>query len=79
MTLYREKCDFRETAAVVAVIVVSAAAAMVAGLAIAQTSLVLNTMDKLARQVNDALQTQNALNVHIKFGLLNLNQETALL
>ena len=79
MTLYREKRDSGETAAVVAVIVVSAAAAMVAGLAIAQTSLVSDTMEKLARQVNDALQTQNALNVHIKFGLSNLNQETALL
>ena len=61
----------------VAVIVVPAA--MVAGLATAQTSLVSDTMEKLARQVNDALQTQNVLDVHIKFGLLNLNQETALL
>ena len=79
MTLYREKRDSGETAAVGAVIAVSAAAAMVAGLAMAQTSLVSDTVDKLARQVNDALQTQNALNVHIKFGLLNLNQQTALL
>ena len=49
MTLYREKRDSGETAAVIAVIAVSAAAAMVAGLAMAQTSLVLDTMDKLAR------------------------------
>lgn len=61
----------------VAVIVLSAA--MVAGLATAQTSLVSDTMAKLARQVSAALQTQNALNIHIKFGLLNLNQKTALL
>ena len=77
MTLYQEKRDSGETAAVVDVITVSAAAAMVAGLV--QTSLVSDTVDKLARQVNDALQTQNALDVHIKFGLSNLNQETALL
>ena len=57
-----------------AVIAVSAAAAMVAGLTIAQTLLVSDTVDKLVRQVNDAFQTQNALNVHIKFGLSNLNQ-----
>ena len=63
----------------VAVFAVSAAAAMVAGLTMAQTSLVLDTVGKLARQVNDALQTQNVLNVHTKFGLSNLNQETALL
>ena len=79
MSLYGEKRDSGETAAVVAVIAVSATAAMVAGLAIAQISLVSDTVDKLARQVNDVLQTQNALNAHIKFGLLNLNQETALL
>ena len=79
MTLYPEKRDSGETAAVVAVIAVSAAAAMVAGLTMPQTLLVLDTVDKLARQVNDALQTQNALSVHIKFGLSNLNQETALL
>ena len=56
MTLYGEKRDSGETAAVVAVIAVSAAAAMVAGLAMAQTSLVLDTTDKLVRQVNDALK-----------------------
>ena len=65
------------TAAVGAVIMVSVAAAMVAGLAMTQTWLVLDPVDKLARQVNAALQTQNALNVHIKFGLLNLDQQTA--
>ena len=63
----------------VAVIAVSAAAAMVAGPTMAQTSLVLDTVDKLVKQVSDALQTQNVLNVHIKFELSNLNQETALL
>ena len=55
MTLYGEKRDSGETAAVVAVIAVSAAAAMVTGLTMAQTSLVSVTVDKLARQVNDAL------------------------
>ena len=63
----------------VAVIVVFAAAAMFAGLAIAQILLVSDTVDKLVRQVSNALQTQNALNVHIKFGLSNLNQQTAIL
>ena len=57
----------------VAVIVVFAAAAMFAGLAIAQILLVSDTVDKLVRQVSNALQTQNALNFHIKFGLSSLN------
>lgn len=64
---------------VVAVIALSAAAATIAGLAMAQTSLVSDTVDKLVRQMIAAVHTQNALNVHIKFGLLNLNQQTSLL
>lgn len=79
MTLYQEKRDIGVTAAVVAVITVSAAAATVAGLAMAQTSLVVDTVDRLAGQVREVLQMQNALNSRIKFGLLNLNQQTALL
>ena len=63
----------------IAVITVSAATATVAGLTVAQTSLVVDSVDRLAGQVSKVLQTQNALNSHIKFGLLNLNQQTALL
>ena len=63
----------------IAVITVSAATATVAGLTVAQTSLVVDSVDRLAGQISKVLQTQNALNSHIKFGLLNLNQQTALL
>lgn len=63
----------------VSVIVVSADAVRLTRLEMAKTSLVANTVDKLTGQVNKVLQTQNALNSHIKSGLLNLNQQTTLL
>ena len=78
MTMYQIKRDFGKTAPVVVVITVSAATVTVAGLAMTQMSLV-DTMDRLGGQVSKDLQRQNALNSHIKFGLLNLNQQTALL
>ena len=63
----------------VAVITVSAASATVTELAMAQMSLVADTVDRLTGKVSKVLQAQNALNSHIKFRLLNLNQQTALL
>ena len=77
--LSRKKRDIKITAAVVAVITVSAASVTVTGLAMAQMSLVADTVDRLTGKVSKVLQAQTALNSHIKFGLLNLNQQTALL
>ena len=55
MTLYREKCDFGITSPVVVGIMVSAAVGTVAGLAMAQTSLVVDTVDRLAGQISEVL------------------------
>lgn len=79
ITLYQEKQDFGITAATVTIISVSATVAIVAGLAMSQTSVVADTVDKLVGQVSEELQTQNVLNVQIKLGMLNLNQQAAVL
>ena len=79
ITLYQEKQDFGITAAMVAIIFISVTAATVAGLAMSQTSVVAETVDKLVGQVSEELQTQNGLNVQIKLGMLNLNQQVAVL
>ena len=76
ITLYQEKQDFGITAAMVAITAVSATAATVAGLAMSQTSVVA---ELLVGQVSEELQTQNGLNVQIKLGMLNLNQQVAVL
>lgn len=79
ITLYQEKQDSGITAAMVTIISVSATVAIVAGLAMSQTSVVADTVDKLVGQVSEELQTQNVLNVQIKLGMLNLNQQAAVL
>ncbi|XP_060057300.1 uncharacterized protein LOC132541324 [Erinaceus europaeus] len=79
LVLYRQKRDFGITAAVVAIISACATAATVAGLALSQSSAAASTIDQLAERVSEGLQMQNTLNAQIHMGILNLNQQTALL
>ena len=67
------------TAAIVAAIAVAATAAMLAGVAVSQTAVTAETVDQLSGRVSESLQARSALDSHMGLGLLNLNQQTALL
>ncbi|XP_060046353.1 uncharacterized protein LOC132538136 [Erinaceus europaeus] len=79
LVLYRQKRDFGVTAEVVSIIAACATAATVAGLALSQSAAAASTIDQLAERVSEGLQKQNTLNAQIHMGILNLNQQTALL
>ena len=79
LILYRERRDFGITAAVIAAIAISATAATVAGITVSQSAATAETVNTLAARVTQALETQNTINSHIQLGMLNLNQQTALL
>ena len=75
--LYGQWRDFGITAAIVAAIALAGTAAKVAGVTISQMAMTAETV--LSGEVGRALWTRSALNSHIGFELLNLDQWTALL
>jgi len=79
VVLYRHKRDFGITVAVIAAITISVTAAAVAGVTISQSAAVVGTVDMLSAKVPMALTVQNSINIQIQLGILNLNQQTALL
>lgn len=77
--LYGQWPDFGITAAIVAAIALTGTAAKVAGVTISQTAVTAETV--LSGEVGGdrALRTRSALDSQIGFGLLNLDQWTAIL
>lgn len=79
LTLTRHKRDFGIITAVITAIATTATAAAVSRIALSQSVVTASTVNKLSGEVAEALSTQNNLNAFIQLGILNLNQQTALL
>ncbi|XP_028711857.2 vomeronasal type-2 receptor 116-like [Peromyscus leucopus] len=74
MTLFRLKRDFGITTAVIIAISAAATAATVAGIAMTTTVQTAATLNNLSTKVAQALDSQTALDSHIKGGLMVVNQ-----
>ncbi|XP_057350444.1 uncharacterized protein LOC130681393 [Manis pentadactyla] len=74
MTLFREKCDFGVTAAIVALISLAAVAATAAAIALDTSVKAAAELNNLADSVATALDRQSSLDGKMKGGIMVLNQ-----
>lgn len=79
VTLLREKRDFGITAAIVTAIVASAAAAVTAGIAMANQVQTVLTINEVVQRTSSALTVQVTINKHLASGILLLNKRVDLL
>lgn len=78
MSLLRTKRDFGITAAIVTAIAISAAAAVTAGVAMANQVQTVNTINEVTQKTSEALMQQEAINAHLASGILLLNKRVDL-
>jgi hypothetical protein len=79
MSLVQQKRDFGITAAIVIAIVVSAASAVIAGIAMANQVNTADTINQVAEKTSEALITLQRVDSHIPSGLMLVNQRVDIL
>jgi hypothetical protein len=79
MSLVWQKRDFGITAAIVTVIVVSAASAVITGIAMANQVSTADTINQVAEKMSEALLTLQRVDSHITSGLMLANQRVDVL
>uniref|UniRef100_UPI004038A47E uncharacterized protein LOC143402351 n=1 Tax=Callospermophilus lateralis TaxID=76772 RepID=UPI004038A47E len=77
--LLRVRRDFGITAAIVTAMAISAAAAVTAGMAMANQVQTAATINQVVQQTSTILESQNTINQHILSGILAANQRIDLL
>ncbi|XP_058437141.1 uncharacterized protein LOC131424390 [Marmota monax] len=75
----RSRRDFGITAAIVTAVAVSAAAAVTAGVAMANQVQTAATVNQVIQQTSNILESQSKINQHILSGILAVNQRVDLL
>lgn len=79
LVLQRPKRDFGITAAVIASIAIGSAAVAAAAIVLTTSGETAATVNSIVSQTTEALQTQKAVNAHLKEGLMLLNQRIDIL